>query len=56
MNTWILIVVMSAANGHATVAMQEFNTAPACQYAASQISTVSSYVRKMVCVPKGETK
>lgn len=56
MNTWILIVVMSASNGTSTVAMQEFNTVQACQYAGGQISSVSAYVRKLICVPKGETK
>ena len=56
MNTWILVVVMAAPNVTSTVAMQEFNTAQACQYAAGQISNVSPYIRKLECVPKGEIK
>lgn len=57
MNAWILIVVLTAASGHSTVAMQEFNTLQACQFASSNVSLkAGSYVRGMFCVPKGETK
>ena len=57
MNLFILIVIMSAPNGTSTVAMQEFNTIEACQYAANEISRkVGSYQRGSFCVSKGVVK
>ena len=51
---YILIVIFGSANGHSTVSMQEFNSLQACQFASSHIGTYMP--RKMICVPKGETK
>lgn len=50
--SYILMIVMSAANGHATVSMQEFETLQACQFASSQIT--SMLPKQMACVPKGK--
>lgn len=60
---WILIVValssmnMSGAtmSGHGTgsqIAMQEFNTVEACQFASLEVQRLVLGL-KMVCVPKG---
>jgi len=56
MNAWILIVVMTAPSGYASVvSMQEFNTESACQYVANYMAQFTG-LRRASCVRKGETK
>ena len=52
---WILIVVWFAGNSQSGVAMQEFDSLQACQWASQQIikHKARTSAPNMVCVPKG---
>ena len=54
MTAYILIVMWSSYGSQNAVAMQEFSTLKACQFASAQIQEkkVSSFSPTMVCVPK----
>ncbi len=63
MNAWILIVSWLAVSqsyqrtdrNWGELAMQEFNTLEACQFASVEVQKITPQVR-VVCVPKGEKK
>ena len=52
--SWVLIVIWSVSGSQAAVAMQEFASVEACQFASTQIKQRShTQWNTMVCVPKG---